>query len=74
MKVDIHVEDPGAFTTPWNATQRFSRFVGEKGNDGRLVESACAESASYGHFDFGNYGATHSAELAPVPQSDKPDF
>jgi hypothetical protein len=74
MKVDIHVEDPGAFTTPWNAVQRFARFVGEKGNDGTLVESACAESASYGHFDFGNYGATHSAELAPVPQSDNPDF
>ena len=28
MEVDIHVEDPGAFTTPWNAVQRFARFEG----------------------------------------------
>ncbi|HMI96948.1 MAG TPA: hypothetical protein VK479_10590 [Micropepsaceae bacterium] len=74
MEVLIHVEDPGAFTTPWNAVQRYARFEGEPGNDGKLVESACAESAAYGHFDFGNYGASHSAELAPVPQSDRPDF
>ena len=74
MEVLIHVEDPGAFTTPWNAVQRFARFEGSRGNDGKLVESTCAESASYGHFDFGNYGASHSAELAPVPQSDRPDF
>jgi hypothetical protein len=74
MEVRVHVEDPGAFTTPWNAVQRFARFEGARNNDGRLVESICAESASLGHFDFGNYGATHSAELAPVPRSAKPDF
>jgi len=74
LRVDIRVEDPGAFTTPWNAVQRFARFEGTKDNDGKLVESICAESASLGHFDFGNYGATHTGELAPVPQADKPDF
>ena len=74
LRVDIHVEDAGAFTMPWNAVQRFARFEGTPDNDGKLVESACAESASYGHFDFGNYGASHSADLAPVPQSDRPDF
>jgi hypothetical protein len=74
LEVNIHVEDPGAFTTPWNAIQRFARFEGSRGNDGKLVESICAESASYGHFDYGNYGASHAAELAPVPQSDRPDF
>src|SRR5215469_9228123 len=26
IQVDIHVEDPGAFTTPWNAVQRFARW------------------------------------------------
>ena len=74
MQVLIHVEDPGAFTTPWNAVQRYARFEGARGNDGKLVETICAESASYGHFDYGNYGESHSAELAPVPQSDRPDF
>jgi hypothetical protein len=24
--ISIHVEDPGAFTTPWNAKQRFQRI------------------------------------------------
>jgi hypothetical protein len=74
MEVLVHVEDPGAFTMPWNAVQRYARFEGSRGNDGKLVETICAESASLGQFDFGNYGATHSAELAPVPQSDRPDF
>ena len=74
MRIDIRVEDPGAFTTPWNAVQRLARFEGTPDNDGRLVESPCAESAAYGHFDFGNYGASHSAELVPVPRADKPDF
>ena len=49
MEVNIHVEDPGAFTTPWNAVQRYARFEGAPRNDGRLVESICAESASLGH-------------------------
>jgi hypothetical protein len=74
LEVRIRVEDSGAFTTPWNAVQRFARFEGTKNNDGKLVESICAESASLGHFDFGNYGASHSAELAPVPQDETPDF
>jgi hypothetical protein len=74
LEVKVHVEDPGAFTMPWNAVQRYARFEGSRGNDGKLVETICAESASLGQFDFGNYGATHSAELAPVPQADRPDF
>jgi hypothetical protein len=74
MIVNVHVEDPGAFTTPWNAIQRFGRFEGSTRNKGQLVESICAESAGLAHFDFGNYGADHTAALAPVPQADKPDF
>jgi hypothetical protein len=74
MEVDIHVEDAGAFTTPWNAVQRFARFEGSPERNGNLVESPCAESASLGQFDYGNYGASHSAELAPVPHSDRPYF
>ena len=74
MEVNIHVEDPGAFTTPWNAIQRFAKFEGSARNDGRLVESICAESASLSHFDYGNYGASHTAEIAPVPHADRSDF
>jgi hypothetical protein len=75
LEARIHVEDPSAFNTPWNAIQRFSRYEGSPGNAGRLgFESICAEGASLTQFDYLNYGASHSAELVPVPQSDNPDF
>jgi hypothetical protein len=81
MLVDIHVEDPGAFTMPWNAVQRFALShpnprpspADSKAN-GTLYESSCAESAALDHFTSGNYGATHAADVAPVPVADKADF
>ena len=72
LEVNVHVEDPGAFTTPWNAVQRFTRS-----NVGPIFvkgESICAESAAFDYFSSGNYGATHAGEVAPVPHADKPDF
>ena len=72
MQVDIHVEDPGAFTTPWNAVQRFARW--DKSVLFAKGDSICAESAAYDYFNTGNYGATHVSDLAPIPQADKPDF
>jgi hypothetical protein len=72
IQVDIHVEDPGAFTTPWNAVQRFARW--DKGTILDKGESICAESAAYDYFNTGNYGASHVSGLAPIPQADEPDF
>jgi hypothetical protein len=72
LQVDIHVEDPGAFTTPWNAVQRFARW--DKSTLFAKGDSICAESAAYDYFNTGNYGATHVSDLAPIPQADKPDF
>jgi hypothetical protein len=72
IQVDIHVEDPGAFTTPWNAVQRFARW--DKGTILDKGESICAESAAYDYFNTGNYGASHVEGLAPIPQADEPDF
>lgn len=77
MQVDIHVEDPGAFTMPWNAVQRFALWHPTGANnrrDGTLFESSCSESAALDHFTSGNYGATHSGEVAPVPVATKNDF
>ena len=74
LEVMIHVEDSGAFTTPWNAVQRFDRFEGSPVSSGTLVENPCAESASLPHFDWGNYGLSHVADLVPVPKDDTPDF
>ena len=77
MQIDVHVEDPGAFTMPWNAVQRFALWHPDGTSNrrpGQLVESPCAESAALDHFTTGNYGATHAAEIAPVPVANTPDF
>jgi hypothetical protein len=78
MEVNLHVEDPGAFTTPWDAIQRYRRVepgvadVNEAFNAlssvadaGPMLESSCSENPNS---LFGAEGAL------PVPQSDTPDF
>jgi hypothetical protein len=78
MEVNLHVEDPGAFTTPWDAIQRYRRVepgvadVKEAFNAlsstsaaGPILESSCAENPNS---LFGAEGAL------PIPQTDKPDF
>ena len=54
LEVDLHVEDPGAFTTPWNAIQRYRRV-----EPGPILESFCAE----GNFNYFNY------DVEPIPQA-----
>jgi hypothetical protein len=79
LEVKLRVEDPGAFTMPWDAVQYFKRLepgVSENeltvANDattgrsaaGPLTEESCAEST-----------LSHLGEGAlPVPHADKPDF
>ena len=77
MEINVHVEDPGAYTTPWDARQRWRRVEpGVAENNipitelssswpaGPLQESACAESPlPY----FGNDGVA-------IPQAAKSDF
>ena len=64
LEVQVHVEDPGAFTMPWNAIQRYRR-VDEKSKatdvrqmGGPLEEMACSENNS----------------LGPIPTANGPDF
>jgi hypothetical protein len=59
LTVDVHVEDPGAFTVPWNAKQTYRRV-----EQGPMRESSCAESPT----NFLNY------DIDPIPQADKADF
>ncbi len=59
LEVNVRVEDPGAFTTPWNALQRY-RMV----DQGPMIEMACAENNE----DYFHHG------LDPMPQADRPDF
>ena len=77
LEVRIHVEDSGAFTTPWDAIERYRRVEpGRAENNvpfspvssstiaGPLIEASCAENpVSY----FGDQN-----EL--IPHTDRPDF
>jgi hypothetical protein len=59
MEVNVRVDDPGAFTMPWNAIQRYRRV-----EQGPMMELVCAE----------NNGDHFHHDLDPMPQADKPDF
>ena len=59
LEIVATVDDPGAFTTPWSALQRYKRV-----KRAPLTEDICAENNS-------NY---LNEEIRPIPQADKPDF
>lgn len=59
IEVSIHVEDPGAYTTPWNAIQRYRRTEDEP-----MPEMVCAEN-NENYFGY---------DVVPLPHADKPDF
>jgi hypothetical protein len=76
LEANIHVEDPGAFTMPWNAVQRYRRFeaVASKNvrslvqlatpEDGPLTEAICPDNPN------SFQGMPHK----PLPQAVVPDF
>jgi len=59
LEVTAYVEDPGAFTTPWTAIQRYRRA-----EQGPMGEAVCAENND----KFFNY------DVGPIPTALKPDF
>jgi len=77
LEVNVHIEDPGAFTMPWDAIQRYSRFeklvssspVGSipqlaTPEEGPLIEAICAE----------NPNSLMGMAALPIPQAAVPDF
>jgi hypothetical protein len=58
IEVNVHVEDPGAFTAPWDAIQRYRR------TDNPWEEMVCPE----------NNAEYFGYELVPLPHADKLDF
>jgi hypothetical protein len=77
LEVNVHIEDPGAFTTPWNAIQRYRRVeplvaenpdplnpVSSTSAEGPMIEASCAE----------NPNSLMGMASIPVPQTIKPDF
>jgi hypothetical protein len=59
LEVLVQVDDPGAFTTPWSAIQRFNRRQA-----GPLNEHICQENNP----NYFNY------DPVPKPQAEQPDF
>ena len=59
LEVKVHVEDPGAFTMPWNAVQLYRRM-----DNGPMVETVCAENNG-DHFDH---------DIGAIPTAERPDF
>ncbi len=63
IEVAVHVDDPGAFTTPWNGLVKF-----ERGYDDRTdhwEEDICAEAGD---------GLIAEKDAVPMPRSNKRDF
>jgi hypothetical protein len=78
LQADVHIEDPGAFTVPWNAIQRYRQFEAAVRKvpierlaqlasvpEGPLTEIACADNP---HSFF------EGVPSLPVPQAAVPDF
>jgi hypothetical protein len=59
MVISVSIDDPGAFTMPWSAIQRFRRR-----QSGSFSEHICAENNP----DYFNY------DPVPKPEASKPDF
>jgi hypothetical protein len=59
LDVDVRVEDPGAFTTAWNARQHYHRSTA-----GPMGEKVCAEN-NQNWFGY---------DVEPIPQAKNPDF
>jgi hypothetical protein len=78
LEVNVRVEDPGAFTTPWNATQRYRQYEAAvrqmpverlaqlaSGEEGPLRELSCAD----------NPNSFFRGTIAlPLPQAKASDF
>ena len=77
LELQVYVEDPGAFTTPWKAIQRYSRTEGiarrtavanvamlASAGEGPLLEAICSE----------NPNSLMGLESIPIAQSKAPDF
>jgi hypothetical protein len=78
LEANVHVEDPGAFTAPWNAIQRFRQYeaavrqVGiariaqlASAPEGPLTELICADNPN---------SFFPGTSALPLPQALAPDF
>jgi hypothetical protein len=79
LEANVHVEDPGAFTMPWDAIQRFRQYEAAvrqvpverlvqlaSAPEGPLVEMNCADNPNSFKFP--------GVEALPIPEALTPDF
>jgi hypothetical protein len=79
LEVNLHVEDPGAFTMPWDATQRFRQYEAAvrqvpverlvqlaSAPEGPLTEMNCADNPNSFKFP--------GEVVLPMPEAHAPDF
>lgn len=77
LEVNLHVEDKGAFTMPWDAIQHYRRVepqvaknpdplnpLSSTSAEGPMLEASCAE----------NPNSLMGMAAIPIPQTVKPDF
>jgi hypothetical protein len=78
LEANLHIEDPGAFTAPWNAAQRFRQYEAavRKVGSGRIAQLAsAAEGPLQEMICADNPNAFFpSANARPLPQTTTPDF
>jgi hypothetical protein len=78
LEANVHVEDPGAFTRPWDAIQRFRQFEAAvrrvpierlaqlaSAPEGPLIEMSCADNPN---------SFFSGLDALPIPQAVVPDF
>ena len=78
LEANVHVEDPGAFTMPWDAIQRFRQYEAAvrqvpverlvqlaSAPEGPLVEMNCADNPN---------SFLGERDTIPLPQAHAPDF
>jgi hypothetical protein len=78
LEANVHVEDPGAFTRPWDAIQRFRQFEAAvrrvpierlaqlaSAPEGPLTEMSCADNPN---------SFFSGLDALPIPQAVVPDF
>ncbi|HLH98899.1 MAG TPA: hypothetical protein VKW08_27630 [Xanthobacteraceae bacterium] len=78
LEANVHVEDPGAFTMPWDAIQHYRQYEAAvrqmpierlaqlaSAPEGPLQEMVCADNPS---------SFFPSADAVPIPQAKSPDF
>ena len=76
VEVNIHVEDPGAYTTPWNASNLWRRVEpGVAENDVPLTPLSNSEAAGPLHeLVCAENPGTYFGGTNPIPQAAEPDF